>query len=748
MRKKFRAMRMARAARRAEPKSAPPAVTKLSPIATKADDLEAIRKAVEDAAAISGGLWLSYLFVLSYIAVAAGAVTHTDLFLRRPVRMPFLNVELPLLSFFAFAPLIVIITHAYTLVHFAMLGRKASRFNEELRRQFPDTETETLQNGATRESAPKEVRDKLRRLLPSNIFVQVVAGPPELRRGVFGLILKTIAWTTLAFFPVLLLLLLQTQFLPYHDVSITNAQRVALIVDIALLWVLRPPILSDRREKSAARSDLPALATRGLSLVVAGLMSIATVWLSVLILTIPGEWQEQGIAWLDPRVWRVTSSNPLEEGAPKAETVSMHELLFSGRTNPRTFQPESLFWNVLVLPDFDVYQAQNIDDPNKISWKKYLVDLRFRHLEKAVLWRANLAKADFSGAWLQGASFENARLQGASFDFAELQGASLFGARLQEVSLLGANLQGAYLDHAQFQGASLKFAILLGASLQAAWLQGASLDIADCRGASFDEAQLQGASLYKADLQGASLNGAQLQGASIADAQLQGASLDHANLNATELSGSFLWRTTWQRGSARIATIRLQDVKWEPVWIEATHPFSAPIPWTGESYTDLQRLVERVPATEMLPAAMQSEMRAAALQRLVTLDCDNLDKTLAPCDPAALLPPEAQDLRTTLEKVVVDDAAFARALIATWRELLCAGDNDTIHILRGILHPRMIAGSTLGNSYDVPAWRLLKTDGEAPTFVNAVMSKDCPLSELLTDDDKNLLLLIKGRSEK
>jgi hypothetical protein len=27
---------------------------------------------------INGGLWLSYLFVLSYIAIAAGAVTHED----------------------------------------------------------------------------------------------------------------------------------------------------------------------------------------------------------------------------------------------------------------------------------------------------------------------------------------------------------------------------------------------------------------------------------------------------------------------------------------------------------------------------------------------------------------------------------------------------------------------------------------------------------------------------------------------
>jgi hypothetical protein len=71
------------------------------PIAAKADDLEEIKKSVEDAASVSGGLWLSYLFVLSYIAIAAGGVTHEDLLLERAVKLPFLNVELPFLAFFA-----------------------------------------------------------------------------------------------------------------------------------------------------------------------------------------------------------------------------------------------------------------------------------------------------------------------------------------------------------------------------------------------------------------------------------------------------------------------------------------------------------------------------------------------------------------------------------------------------------------------------------------------------------------------
>src|SRR5215831_14116605 len=58
------------------PATGAPQDTSLPAIADKADDLEEIKKAVEDAASVSGGLWLSYLFVLSYVAIAAGAVTH------------------------------------------------------------------------------------------------------------------------------------------------------------------------------------------------------------------------------------------------------------------------------------------------------------------------------------------------------------------------------------------------------------------------------------------------------------------------------------------------------------------------------------------------------------------------------------------------------------------------------------------------------------------------------------------------
>jgi hypothetical protein len=64
--------------------AAPP----LPAAAAKAEDLQALQKSIEDSAAVGGGLWLSYLFVLFYLGIAASAVTHVDLFFQSMAAKP------------------------------------------------------------------------------------------------------------------------------------------------------------------------------------------------------------------------------------------------------------------------------------------------------------------------------------------------------------------------------------------------------------------------------------------------------------------------------------------------------------------------------------------------------------------------------------------------------------------------------------------------------------------------------------
>ena len=194
--------------------------------AAKAKDLGALREAVIDAAGVGAGLWLSYLFLFFYLFIAVAAVTHRDLLFENPVKLPFLNVELPLLGFFVLGPLLFLVLYAYVLLHFAMLADKVGVFDAELRAQIGND----------------DIRARLRRQLPSNIFVQYLAGPHEVRTGVMGLMLRLIALISLVLFPIALLVFFQLQFLPYHHQPITWWHRIAVLLGILLLWMFWPSI--------------------------------------------------------------------------------------------------------------------------------------------------------------------------------------------------------------------------------------------------------------------------------------------------------------------------------------------------------------------------------------------------------------------------------------------------------------------------------------------------------------------------
>src|ERR1700730_9206475 len=503
-----------------------------SEFAAKATDLDALRNAVVDAAGVGYGLWFSYLFALLYFAIAAGAVTHRDLLLESPVKLPFLNVELLLKAFFILGPLVFLVVHAYVLLHFVLLAGKVGAFDTELQNQIPE-----------------EKRSQLRRQLPSNIFVQFLGGPREVREGIVGILLKLVAWISLIAGAILLLVLFQLKFLPYHNEWITWWQRIAVLLDLVLLWLLWPPIA--RGTTTLTWDNL-----RRSSVVAWLLVSLLPLLLVFTIATSSGECLEQTL-------YGDASPVSRDDEPKKADWWrSPHKLLVAGEVDYVTRKPESWWSNVLVLPNFDIGDRLKFDPEGKIALSAEAVSLCGRRLEGGVFVSAHLKKGDFTGAELARADFAFADLREAKFECnsvgkdlqcAQLQGAVLNSAQLQGAVLNSAQLQGAVLNSAQLQGAWLNHAQLQGASLNGAQLQGASLTFAQLQGASLDGAQLQSASLNRVRLQGALLARAGLKGASLTRAELQSASLDLANLQGvllgvTGLSGAslrnvFVWRS-------------------------------------------------------------------------------------------------------------------------------------------------------------------------------------------------------------
>lgn len=731
----------------------------------KAHDYEFLRKSVDDAASVSGGLWLSYLFALFYIGLAAGGVTHKDLLLENPVKLPFLNVELQLVAFFFLAPILFVISHAYTLTHFVLLAGKVGSYHREIEKQVrKPAGLHRRGNAEADDKTSHEVRTLLRGQLPSNIFVQFLAGPRDIREGGLGWLLKAIAWISLVFGPVLLLLLIQVQFLPYHLEWVTWVQRLALLADILLLWALWPAVLDGRSVIRWPRLWRHPVAT---------LVSLALIVLAFVVTRYPGEWMDRHVdhsRWIPPN--RVTAWLGARDPENHPVATSVHDLLFNGDVDEVTRRRKSLFSNTLVLPGFDGLRAIGLDDPKKLDGDaiKHSLVLRGRHLEGAVFSHGDLRKADFEAAKLKGANLEGAQLQGAllrsadlrsarldsvqfkavGLDFAQLQdarlnnahlqGASLLRTQLQGASLEGAHLEGVQLDFAQLQSASLDGAHLQGATLDHAWLPGATLEGARLQGASLFQARLQGASLKGAQLQGASLHQAQLQGASLADAHLQGASLEEvqlqgARLDKARLHGASLARASFQGASFARAQLQGADLTFSALvatdfshaalWrvrLEGsllTNIFeegSEENPISGKDFDDL-----RAHVTAMVP---ESHVREEVLERIALLNPD-------------VFGPEP-DLMGVLDKGRVDEVRYKKALSNELGNLVCSGNASALFILRGLMRNRRL----LDVWPPVPE-RIIKFFWSAGTSVSELVKKisspSCPVSTAMTEVDKAAL---------
>jgi uncharacterized protein YjbI with pentapeptide repeats len=671
----------------------------------RADDLGAIKKAVDDAASLCGGLWLSYLFALFYFAVAAGAVTHEDLFFERAVKLPFLNIELPLLAFFFVAPILFVIVHAYTLVHLVMLTDKARLFDEELYKQIGALGFSTKQL-----EERKSNRDGFRRLLPSNIFIHFLVKTEGMHDRGFGWLLHAIGLVTLVLAPLLSLLLMQIQFLPFHSLLIIWIQRVSLCIDLILLWWLW------RRVVSVHKNPSSLLIWRIWDFIRVSL-SVALVVFSVMVVTFPNEPQEQ--SW---PIWQIfpstdglnnlTAANFFDK-VKNAPRISLHDWLFDAEPNPVT-RRRLPFSSTLVLPGLNIYEGLGIDDPEKAKWRDYIFYARGRDLSGAIFDSAILPKVDFTGARLQGASFRNAQLQGAIF--ACERGRE--GSRPVECT----HLQGASFDGAGLQGASLIAAQLVGASLNNAQLQGATLDLAPLIGASLDGAQLQGASLDSADLEGASLVGAQLEGAALHGARLQGAVLGGAVLKATDLSDTSLWRInviTSPKGDHEDAvSIRIRD----------TNEFWLPV--EDKDYQRLRKII-----SENVPSGYLRDQAFTGIERL---DCSSSAR-LGSCDTSPKRPPEVTAGQEMLETASVDEKAFGEALAGVFRELVCSVSDETIHVVRGLSRDATDHKS-----------RLEEAGPAASRLIDDLLKdgKKCPVAAALTEADRAKLTRIQHLLER
>ena len=512
-------------------------------------DVAALERSLNDSATRASTIWVSYLLFALYLLIATGTATHRQLFLEEPLKLPALNIDLPLFWFFVLAPILFVLFHLYVLLQVLLLGRTAAAYNEIVDKAV--------------DSAPENAL--MRQRLANTLFAQIFAGSPREREGWLGWLLRAMAMITLALAPICIILAFQFVFLPYHSHLATWTHRLLLLIELAVTLLLWPLVLDARRDFNWRKLLRRIERTAGISL---RLFSAK---------------EERRQEWQQLRLQAITVTACISLVAISVGLASFpgepHINLFTGNS-PFAVQCNrwiSQKFDRLVLPYVDVVDNEKLDKIEKATAARGLEpsagertrSFSKRDLSCGIFVAMNLRRVDFAGAHMSRASFEAAELQGANLNaaavqganlrFAQLQGADLSNAKLQgadlgswalalagedfdEGTVLGgpAHLEGANLSGASLQDAKLRFAHLDGADLHFAVLDDADLHFAQLRAANLSDAQLRAANLSGARLQAANLSSARLAGADLSDAQLQGADLSGAGLQGANLQRSEL----------------------------------------------------------------------------------------------------------------------------------------------------------------------------------------------------------------
>jgi uncharacterized protein YjbI with pentapeptide repeats len=494
--------------------------------------IEDLLQAANSASVVARNTWITYILFGAYLFVAVSATTPEQLLLEAPITLPLTGVKLPLRVFFQLVPWIFVLMHLYTLVQLYLLSRTLHLLNTAL-------------NGSGMIASDRE---RLRSRIDGFPVAQLISG--GIQAWLPRQFARLATWTTLLFAPVFLLLLFQIQFLAYHDPLTTWCERLALAVDLFVIWGLWIAILHPSGRVLGAIAHWAASLAAALFHIVMQIRGFAKlIWTN--------GWRMPPIS-TPPRqayfVQQVGRALFYLVAPPAALVLSFAVVVFSFAiaTVPgegiesslgQTWWPTAILFS--TLPDFvrgkllHNWPARNIvlidSDLHSVESGqpvRQTIVLRGRDLRNAILDRTNLSDADLSDADLNGASLRGANLGLATLDYTSLR----------EALLDRAELSGARLDYAQLQGASLKGAFLRGASLFHSHMQGAQLDGAQLQGAALSNTELWGASLDAAQIQGAELTDTDLQGATLERANLEGAELTNVELSGADLRRACLWR--------------------------------------------------------------------------------------------------------------------------------------------------------------------------------------------------------------
>ena len=680
--------------------------------------IEQLLESANAASQTVAALHVAFLAFVAYLGVIVWGTSHEDLLRISPVKLPILDVELPLTAFYNFVPWMVVLLHFNLLMQLELLSCKLWNLDRDL----PDS------------ASGQQVRDRLF-IFP---FTHLIVGRSSVQ--LIRWLLSLVVGITVIALPLFMLLSAQIRFLPFHDETINWSQRLAIWVDAAMLLALWPLIASPKDTAmewwrhagyrllgywpaglrylvfqccnnllrlvkrlwprvSWKEIVLPPLLQEGTEpkgMIVLFVSVPLVVFLSI-VAVIPGsitvqaydkpvketisknEPPEENPHYFEDWLIRRVPSSWLSVAAYHYDKVTCTSLPLAERVEASILQVMlgSCSWFNLNLfeRNLNLKEARLVPkevaltlliratDPNKqvrdSAFKEFDgLNLKNRDLRFANLFGAVLPKADLRHVQLQGAVLLNAKLQGiVGWDKTQLQGAILGGTQLQGAALIEADLQAADLRGANLQGTDLSWS---------------NLQSADLRGADLMAANLQGAKL-----QGADLRGAKLHGAILSESHLQGANLDYANLQGADLAKADLQ-------GAIFFNSQLQGINWSQTIHQDIFLLNQAKPeWSGHQQEILGKSLEKL---------MDREKFNAIMSRMKTLDkvpqqdkltsqtvCYSNNQTLLDCkyrSPEQIETYRSDVLYPKLIELACSETAIATGIVRRASEV----SDDSAHI--------------------------------------------------------------------
>jgi uncharacterized protein YjbI with pentapeptide repeats len=587
-------------------------------------DPTALLAAANGASEKVAALHIVFLAICAYILVIVFSTTDLDLLIGKGVKLPVVDVEVPIVGFYVMAPYLLVLVHFNLLLSLQLLSRKLYAFDDAARSN-PET---------------GGLHDQLS-IFPYNHYL--IGQPGRLVRAFLALVITI----TMLLLPLAALLTLQARFLAYQSEAVTWAQRLSVWLDVGLVAMLWPVIM-DRHDSWSAymgavwrharlhwRRWLWGIA--GLLIAVFLLEREVTLprtssWLPPLVpeskhyaawLTEPWSfkllvgWILLTLSALPLRSWARWLSrgryfaSPGEGPALNLGAPGLLAILVLGLCLPlmlvtngeKLDRPAALSTALLAsLRHLDLRERVLLakppspetladlrgSDPARLEAalrSVQRIDLKKRSLRRADFSNALLPKADLRGAQLQGARVVNALLQGADFTDAQLQGTIFYGGSELEQAP-GERVDRAHLEGAVFTGARLQGAVFVGATLN-----GANLEGVDLQRTTFVEVWLESANLQGAKMQGTVLNEVVLQGANLSGANLQGTNLSASALQEANLTGAKLQGTTFRSRlleGATFAKAQLQGANFQGAWLHGIDLSGAQLQGTNLSGAQLQ----------------------------------------------------------------------------------------------------------------------------------------------------------------